>query len=73
MGTVPVRALAAEAAAAGAAATREALAAAAEHADEGSAPPSTCARRPTTAGTWPGCSPAAHSPEPPGSGKPHRA
>jgi aerobic carbon-monoxide dehydrogenase medium subunit len=40
MGTVPVRAHAAEAAAAGAAASREALAAAAEHADEGSAPPS---------------------------------
>ncbi|HEY6296763.1 MAG TPA: xanthine dehydrogenase family protein subunit M [Streptosporangiaceae bacterium] len=40
MGTVPVRAHAAEAAAAGAQASREALAAAAEHADEGSAPPS---------------------------------
>ena len=40
MGTVPVRAHAAEAAAAGAPATREALAAAAQHADEGSAPPS---------------------------------
>ena len=40
MGTVPVRAHAAEAAAAGAAASREALAAAAEHADEGSDPPS---------------------------------
>jgi carbon-monoxide dehydrogenase medium subunit len=40
MGTVPVRAHAAEAAAAGAAASREALTAAAEHADEGSAPPS---------------------------------
>jgi carbon-monoxide dehydrogenase medium subunit len=40
MGTVPVRARAAEAAAAGAAASREALAAAAEHADEGSDPPS---------------------------------
>ena len=39
MGTVPVRARAAEAAAAGAATSREALAAAAEHADEGSAPP----------------------------------
>ena len=40
MGTVPVRAHAAEAAAAGAQATREALAAAAAHADEGSDPPS---------------------------------
>jgi aerobic carbon-monoxide dehydrogenase medium subunit len=40
MGTVPVRARAAEAAASGAAASREALAAAAEHADEGSDPPS---------------------------------
>jgi carbon-monoxide dehydrogenase medium subunit len=39
MGTVPVRARAAEAAAAGAEASREALAAAAEHADEGTAPP----------------------------------
>jgi aerobic carbon-monoxide dehydrogenase medium subunit len=39
MGPVPVRARAAEAAAAGAAASREALAAAAQHADEGSAPP----------------------------------
>ncbi|HTX28476.1 MAG TPA: xanthine dehydrogenase family protein subunit M [Streptosporangiaceae bacterium] len=39
MGTVPVRAHAAEAAASGAA-SREALAAAAEHADEGSDPPS---------------------------------
>jgi len=40
MGTVPVRARAAEAAAAGAAASREALAGAAGHADEGSDPPS---------------------------------
>jgi carbon-monoxide dehydrogenase medium subunit len=40
MGTVPVRARAAEAAAAGAAATREALSAAAANADEGSDPPS---------------------------------
>jgi aerobic carbon-monoxide dehydrogenase medium subunit len=40
MGTVPVRAHATEAAVAGATASREALAAAAEHADEGSAPPS---------------------------------
>ena len=40
MGTVPVRARAAEAAAAGAAASREALSAAAEHAHEGSDPPS---------------------------------
>jgi len=39
MGTVPVRAHAAEAAVAGAAASREALAAAAEHADEGTEPP----------------------------------
>jgi carbon-monoxide dehydrogenase medium subunit len=40
MGTVPVRARAAEAAAAGVPATAEALAAAAERADEGAAPPS---------------------------------
>ncbi len=40
MGTVPVRARAAEAAAAGKPASREALAAAAAHADEGSDPPS---------------------------------
>jgi carbon-monoxide dehydrogenase medium subunit len=40
MGTVPVRARAAEAAAAGAEASREALAAAAANADEGSDPPS---------------------------------
>jgi aerobic carbon-monoxide dehydrogenase medium subunit len=40
MGTVPVRARAAEAAASGAAASREALAGAAGHADEGSDPPS---------------------------------
>jgi aerobic carbon-monoxide dehydrogenase medium subunit len=40
MGTVPVRARAAEAAAAGAPASREALAAAGSHADEGSDPPS---------------------------------
>ena len=39
MGTVPVRARAAEAAAAGAPASRDALAAAARHADEGSSPP----------------------------------
>jgi carbon-monoxide dehydrogenase medium subunit len=39
MGTVPVRARAAEAAAAGAPASREALAAAARQADEGSSPP----------------------------------
>jgi aerobic carbon-monoxide dehydrogenase medium subunit len=39
MGTVPVRARAAEAAAAGAEASREGLAAAAEHADEGTEPP----------------------------------
>jgi carbon-monoxide dehydrogenase medium subunit len=40
MGTVPIRARAAEAAVAGAPASRDALAAAAQHADEGSAPPS---------------------------------
>jgi carbon-monoxide dehydrogenase medium subunit len=40
MGTVPIRARAAEAAAAGVPASRDALAAAAQHADEGSAPPS---------------------------------
>jgi len=40
MGTVPVRARAAEAAAAGAPASAEALAAAAEHADEGAEPSS---------------------------------
>jgi carbon-monoxide dehydrogenase medium subunit len=40
MGSVPVRATAAEAAAAGAPATREALGAAAAHADEGTEPPS---------------------------------
>jgi aerobic carbon-monoxide dehydrogenase medium subunit len=39
MGTVPIRARAAEAAAAGAEASREGLAAAAEHADEGTEPP----------------------------------
>jgi carbon-monoxide dehydrogenase medium subunit len=39
MGTVPVRAHAVEAAATGAEATRQALAAAAEHADEGTSPP----------------------------------
>jgi carbon-monoxide dehydrogenase medium subunit len=39
MGTVPVRARAAEAAAAGAAASREALRAAADRADEGTNPP----------------------------------
>jgi carbon-monoxide dehydrogenase medium subunit len=40
MGTVPVRASAAEAAAAGAAADRDALREAAQHADEGTSPPS---------------------------------
>ena len=69
MGTVPVRAHAAEAAAAGAEATREALAAAGRHADEGTDPPATCAPRPTTGATWPGFSPAGPWRGPPGSGK----